>query len=86
MEDLGADDLRWELEYQPPVEAIDVLTLTESETVSYVRELQRECATLRTLLREVLAVAVSLTRRVEQYRIRLAALLAAQRQSRSVDR
>jgi hypothetical protein len=49
VEPLSADEIRWALEPLVPLEATDVLTLTDNEHILYTRELQQEMAAMRTL-------------------------------------
>jgi len=79
---LTADDLRWTSDPIPRDETIDVLTLTEAETVRYARALQHDNRLLRQLLHEALAIAARLTQRAEAYRVRLSMLVRELREIR----
>jgi hypothetical protein len=76
--------VRWTLgEPLPPIEAVDVLTLTESETLAYVRDLQHEVGWLRRALREALTLTHQLTVHLDRAGARIQQLLAALRALRA---
>ena len=64
----NVEEIAWDLPPLSATELVDLGDLTADETFLYAGELQRECATLRQLLHEALAVLARLTRQVEQYR------------------
>jgi hypothetical protein len=69
------DEISWDLPPAPAVEFVDLMDLTADEIFVYAGELQRECATLRELLHEALAVVGRLTRQLDQTRERIKRLL-----------
>jgi len=80
-----AADIRWTLgDPLPPVEQVDLLTLSERELFDYARALQTETAWLRAMLHEALAMVHRLTRLVDRQRRRIEELVVRLRNRTAV--